>query len=139
MCFWLWLQWAAWARGHTSAFGRLFGLYLVYEDRQYNEHLQVASAPQVTNEDIKYLERHLHWVLQTRSALGPRVTAAHLWTIWHVLQGMYLRSSDLCILCTLPSPDRTQLRCRDRVPRVHASAWGVRVLPGQDLGPLPGV
>lgn len=44
---WLWIQWGAWSRGHPSAVGRVFGLYCVYEDRQYNEHLQVASAAQV--------------------------------------------------------------------------------------------
>ena len=45
---WMALQWEAWARGHTSAIGRLLGLYCVYEDGQYSDHLQVASTAQVS-------------------------------------------------------------------------------------------
>jgi hypothetical protein len=51
LLMWLWIQWNSWALGHTSAPGRLLGLYCVFEDRLYNEHLQVATVWQVQRID----------------------------------------------------------------------------------------
>ena len=47
LLLWLLLQLGAWARGYSSCLGSLAGLYCVYEDARYSDHLRVASTVQV--------------------------------------------------------------------------------------------